>query len=275
VSNIARIVHSKAFRRACSHLFIARRSLVGRRFAFDSEVGIACVRGLCDDGPFMPNKYRSFRDVADPTDEAGVSSALETLFMDNGFKSPSARLDDLSPEARALLAERAHGGRSFAENDVVRLFQRRVLAMMLCRVRDAEAARDLTQEVLMAVMLALRKDRIQGDGNLAAYVYGTARNVVDGFMRSQPPSHLPPSQDVTVGDADGILESLHVRSMMSRLLMSLNAADREVLELALIEGLKPWEIARRLGLTSETVRARKSRAIKKAIAYVREASRTA
>jgi RNA polymerase sigma factor (sigma-70 family) len=63
--------------------------------------------------------------------------------------------------------------------------------------------------------------------------------------------------------------------MMSRLLMSLNAADREVLELALIEGLKPWEIARRLGLTSETVRARKSRAIKKAIAYVREASRTA
>jgi DNA-directed RNA polymerase specialized sigma24 family protein len=47
-----------------------------------------------------------------------------------------------------------------------------------------------------------------------------------------------------------------------------------VLLLTLVDGLKPREIARRLGLSDEVVRARKSRALKKIIEFVRDRSRT-
>lgn len=158
---------------------------------------------------------------------------------------------------------RARDGKDSAEDDLVRLFHKRVLTMTSSRVRDIETARDLTQEVLMAVILAIRQNRIREGEKLAAYVFGTARNLINGHFRSKPPDHLPLPQDLSTGG--DFLENLHARFLMGRLLSSLDAADRRVLALALVEGLKPGEIARRLGLSSVAVRARKSRAIKKAI----------
>jgi DNA-directed RNA polymerase specialized sigma24 family protein len=52
-----------------------------------------------------------------------------------------------------------------------------------------------------------------------------------------------------------------VRGALARL----NRADRGILLLTLVDGLKPAEIASRLGLTAEVVRVRKSRALKKVV----------
>ena len=60
---------------------------------------------------------------------------------------------------------------------------------------------------------------------------------------------------------------------MRRALATLDATDRKILLLTLVEGLKPGEIGARLGLTSEIVRARKSRALKKTIERVKRLSR--
>lgn len=141
--------------------------------------------------------------------------------------------------------------------------------MMLSRVRNAETARDLTQEVLLAVVLALRKGQVRDTGKLAAFICGTARNIVNGFFRSRPPESVPLAPEHAIAGADDILDDLHQTSLMTRLLDSVDAADRRILSLTLLEGLKPGEIAERLGLSSEVVRARKSRAIKRAIVCMR------
>jgi RNA polymerase sigma-70 factor (ECF subfamily) len=52
-------------------------------------------------------------------------------------------------------------------------------------------------------------------------------------------------------------------------LKQLDPTDRRILLLTLVEGLKPAEIADRLGLSAEVVRARKSRAVKKIVESTR------
>ena len=61
---------------------------------------------------------------------------------------------------------------------------------------------------------------------------------------------------------------------MSRALTGLNRSDKGILLMTLVDGLKPGEIAYRLGLTAEVVRARKSRALKRVIDRVSSLSRT-
>jgi RNA polymerase sigma factor (sigma-70 family) len=58
-------------------------------------------------------------------------------------------------------------------------------------------------------------------------------------------------------------ESADRVARVRRILAGLDRIDRDVLLLTLVEGLKPGDIAPRLGLTPEAVRTRKSRAIKK------------
>ena len=50
---------------------------------------------------------------------------------------------------------------------------------------------------------------------------------------------------------------------MTRGLAQISPSDREILDLVLVEGLKPGEIAVRMGLAPEVVRTRKSRALKR------------
>lgn len=185
---------------------------------------------------------------------------------------PQTGGDAFVPEAQAALALRVTEGDGAAENELVRLFHRRVLMMTRSRVRNPETARDLTQEVLMAVVLALRKGKLREGEKLAAFVYGTARNIVNGFFRSKPPECVPLFPEAATTDGNDVVQGLHERSLMNRVMEQLDESDRRILDLTLVEGLKPGEIAERLTLSSDVVRARKSRAIKRAIEYVKESS---
>ena len=62
--------------------------------------------------------------------------------------------------------------------------------------------------------------------------------------------------------------------LVRQALRLLDSTDRQILLLTLMEGLKPGEIAARLGLTSEVVRTRKSRALKKTVERMKRLSRT-
>jgi RNA polymerase sigma-70 factor (ECF subfamily) len=200
------------------------------------------------------------------------SSESRGSFMTGQLTRRRSRPCELAPDAQALLAARVHSGDGSAEDELARLFHRRVLVMVSSRVRDAETARDLTQDVLLAVVLALRKGRLREGEKLAAFVHGTARNVVNGFFRSKPPDCEPLSPETLSSDAEKIMDHLHQTSLVARLLDELDGADRHILDLTLMEGLKSGEIAERLGLCSTVVRARKSRAIKKAIECLRTKS---
>ena len=67
-------------------------------------------------------------------------------------------MDDifLTPEQQSALTERICAGDRGAEKELVECFSRRVFALLVARTRDREASRDLFQEVMLAITIALR-----------------------------------------------------------------------------------------------------------------------
>jgi RNA polymerase sigma factor (sigma-70 family) len=144
------------------------------------------------------------------------------------------------------------------------------------RTRDAEVARDLGQDVMMSVLTALREGQLRDPERVTAFVYGTARNVVNNYLRvgrQRRLEALPEELAAATVDPTDEMEAGRRRDLMRKALARLSKTDRGVLVLTLVDGLKPGEIASRLGLASDTVRTRKSRALKRVVERIAELSR--
>jgi len=144
-------------------------------------------------------------------------------------------------------------------------FSRRIFVMGVVRTRDREAARELVQDVLMAVIGALRKGQLQDADKLPAFIHGTARNLINNQLRSagQTPPVEPLPEDLAEENLVERLEDAERGRLVHQALDRLGQEDRQILLMTLVQGCKPGEIAARLGLTSEGVRTRKLRALKK------------
>ena len=181
-----------------------------------------------------------------------------------------------TPEGQCALAERVRKGDPSAEDELVRIFRAPVLVMMRARTQEPDAARDLCQDVLIAVLRALRLGQLRDTERIAAFVHGIARNTANNYLRTRRRQagldEVPESVAAAVWDDP--LESAERRQLVSCALSSVTPEDRRILMLTLVEGLKPGEIAERLGLNAEVVRTRKSRAIRRVIERVRDLSRT-
>jgi RNA polymerase sigma-70 factor (ECF subfamily) len=180
----------------------------------------------------------------------------------------------LSPEEQALLVESIRRGDLSAEERLIAAFERPVLCILKARTRDPEASRDLAQEALMAALAAVREGRLREAHRLAGFLAGTARNLALKHLRSRrrdplpleearEPAAPPPAEDHEAAERVALVE---------RALDRLDDREREVMRLTWLEGLEPREIASRLGLSGDVVRARKSRGLKKVIDYVRTRS---
>jgi RNA polymerase sigma factor (sigma-70 family) len=176
----------------------------------------------------------------------------------------------------ARVAERIRDGDPSAEEELVRQFSDRVRLFVSMRTRDRELARDLGQEIMMNVLTALRRGQLRDPERLAAFVFGTARNVVNNHFRTDRDERfdpLPPEIASTAADQADELEASQRQSLVRRALARVSRDDRVVLLLTLVDGLKPGEIAFQLGLTAEVVRARKSRALKRVVEQITDLSR--
>jgi len=181
-----------------------------------------------------------------------------------------------TPEGQGALVERLRNGDPSAEDQLIRTFGPRVLVMMRARVQELDTARDLCQDVLIAALHALRQGKLRDEERLAAFVHGIARNTANNYLRTrrrQPIlEELPES--VPAANWNDPVESVERRQLVNRALSAVTEEDRSILMLTLVEGLKPGEIAERLGLNDEVVRTRKSRALRRVIQRVRDLSRT-
>lgn len=147
----------------------------------------------------------------------------------------------------------------------MREFSHRIFVMGVVRTHDREAARELVQDVLMAVIGALRKGQLQDADKLAAFVHGTARNLINNQLRTasqQPPVEAFP-EELAGENLVEQLEDAERGRLVHEALESLGQEDQKILRMTLVEGCKPGEIAATLGLSSEVVRTRKLRALKK------------
>jgi RNA polymerase sigma factor (sigma-70 family) len=162
------------------------------------------------------------------------------------------------------LVRRIGMGERAAEAELVAHYCSCVFAMALARTHDREAARELVDDVLMAVILTLRRHGVREPARLSGFVRGTAANIINGHVRASRrlPRTVPLETDVADDSPTDPLERVDRDELADRALGLLNARDRQILQLSLLEGLKPAEIAARLGLSSIVVRQRKCRALR-------------
>jgi RNA polymerase sigma factor (sigma-70 family) len=177
---------------------------------------------------------------------------------------------------QATLAEALRKGDPAAEARLAQLFTPKIYVLALARTRDREAARDLVQEVLIAVLRALRNGQLREAEKLPAFIQGTARNLVNNYLRARchQPDFVPILPDSALTAKPNSPQDSDRVELVLRALERLEVLDRKIMLMILVDGLKPGEIAYQLGLTSEAVRQRKSRAIKKVSQYIAKLSRT-
>lgn len=167
----------------------------------------------------------------------------------------------------ASLAERIQGGDVNAEEELFSTYRRSVFLIARVRTRDAEAARDLTQDVFIAVLEAIRKGQLREPGKLAAFIQGTARNLINNFLRSRA-RHVEcdlPDEELRGADLLEELELAERKRLIQHEIELLASVDRQILVWSLLEERSLAEIAVRLNLSHDAVRARKSRLVRKIV----------
>jgi RNA polymerase sigma-70 factor (ECF subfamily) len=167
--------------------------------------------------------------------------------------------------ASADLAGRIERGDAAAENELAQLFWPRVLALLASRTHDRETARELCTDVLMAVLRALRRGRLNQPDRLVGFVLGTARNLANNHVRTrrQRPIPEPLPEELAQEPAPDAVELRERAEALRGALAHLAPIDRHILHLVVVDGQRSGEVAAQLGLSPEVVRARKCRALKR------------
>jgi RNA polymerase sigma-70 factor, ECF subfamily len=163
------------------------------------------------------------------------------------------------------LIARIRSGEGAAEEELVTLYRQPVFAISAARTGDREVARDLTQEVLMAVLKAARSGQIRESEKLAAFIQGTARNLINNYFKSRvrrAESTLEAAENLS-NDPVGALEAAERRRLVQAELRSYSVLDQQILLFSLVDGHSLAEVAERLKMSHEAVRARKSRLVRK------------
>jgi RNA polymerase sigma factor (sigma-70 family) len=165
----------------------------------------------------------------------------------------------------ASLAERILAGDSSAEEELGRLYGRALVVIARARTHDPEAARDLSQQILIETLKALRSGGLRQSDKLEAFIQGIARNLINNFLRTRSRKAECPLDDVELNTNDPVEEheSAERRRMVQREVRSFSAIDQQILLWSLIDGISLAEIAARLKISHDAVRTRKSRAIRK------------
>lgn len=175
--------------------------------------------------------------------------------------------DPTTPAGQAALAAGVLAGDAAAEQALAAHYRRRIFLMMLARLRDRDTAEELTQDTMLAVLAALRKGQLRQAESLGAFVHGVGRNVVNNHIRTHrsQPHAIALSDDVPVAVPPDDFEGAQRVALVRREIGRLEPVDREILMRTLVGGEKPGQIAREMALSSDVVRARKSRALRRVI----------
>jgi RNA polymerase sigma factor (sigma-70 family) len=167
------------------------------------------------------------------------------------------------------MAQGVRAGDLPSEEEFSRVFYPHVMAMTSVRVRDRECAYEITQDVLLAVLTALREGRVQEPERLPAFVVGTAKNLIHDYWRKRTqlgdPLNLGADETLIPDKGSDVglenVEDAERRRIVFEAFQRLKPLDRKILFMTLFEGLNPREIAVELDMKPEYIRNRKSRAL--------------
>lgn len=161
------------------------------------------------------------------------------------------------------LLSRARAGDVQALGEIYDLYAARIYRFLYRRLGDAHLAEDLTSDVFLRALVALRSGTFADQG-LTAWLFQIARHrLIDHFRRSPPgwvevwDEHLG-DEDETVSLA---MERIVFADWLRQVLSRLSPEQKQVILLRFGAGLSAAEIADRLGSSAEAVRAMQYRAL--------------
>ncbi len=162
---------------------------------------------------------------------------------------------------RCIAAAGASGARP-EDAEVYRRYAPRVRVHALRWLREADAAEDHVQRVLLTVLTSLREGRLREPDRLDAFVLGTSRLVLRDDRRAERRHHelltrfagdlAPPEVDPPV---------VLYRRRLAECLGQLSERERAILTLAFWMGSTAEESARAVGVSAANVRVIRHRAI--------------
>jgi RNA polymerase sigma factor (sigma-70 family) len=193
-----------------------------------------------------------------------------TFFAINLMKAA----DQTIGESPSLLVERIRAGDATAEEDFVKAYGKRIFLIASVRTRDREAARDIAQEVLVAVLLALRAGQVREAEKLPAFVQGTARNLINNYLRRVSRRAETDLDAIAIPGPDPMeeIETTERQQIVRRELTGYSVQDQQILLLSMVDGHSLTVVAERLGLSHDAVRARKSRLLRRITKKVKRLS---
>jgi RNA polymerase sigma factor (sigma-70 family) len=176
----------------------------------------------------------------------------------------------LFPRGRpGLLARSRTSNRSFA--DFYETMAPSVLRYFARNIRDPHRAFDLTSETFAKAFEKRRDFRGASDEQAAAWLWSIARNELARFRRSRAIEFAafarlalerPVLTDAELLRVEELAAGDQVREHVEQALALLLPAQREVIRLRFVEVLSYEEIAEQLGVSTDVVRARVSRALR-------------
>ncbi len=182
--------------------------------------------------------------------------------MASQMATDSTLIPTVSP---ATLASRIQAGDPDAESELITAYKRPILLIAIARTHDRDVANDLSQEVFIAVLKALRAGQLRDGEKLAAFIQGTARNIINNYLRTRARHREVDIDDNEVPAPDPVeeMESSERQRLMRQELSKYSITDQKILLLSLVDGHSLVEVAARLQMSHDAVRARKSRLVRK------------
>ena len=148
----------------------------------------------------------------------------------------------------------------------------RVLVYFTRRTYDGEVALDLTAETFARALASRHRFRGGTHAEALAWLWGIARNVLGEFFERGRVEQralrrlglrAPVASEDEIARIEELAELGDLRAAVAAALESLAAEQREALRLRVVEELEYAAIARRLGISEPTARARVSRGLKR------------
>jgi RNA polymerase sigma-70 factor (ECF subfamily) len=164
--------------------------------------------------------------------------------------------------ARAI-ASAPPGAADAEESELYRRFARRVHLYGLKHLRDAAAADDLVQQVLLVTIERLRAGEVRNPDEVGSFILGTSRLLADSTTRKTrrrerltEQFHVPDLYAAPLVASDDL-------AVVERCLHALAERDRRVLVLTFYAEKTSPEIAEELGVTGTVVRVARHRALER------------
>jgi RNA polymerase sigma-70 factor (ECF subfamily) len=162
----------------------------------------------------------------------------------------------------ALVREIGSTSGSEAESELFRRMAPRIRLYGLRHLRDPHAADDLTQQVLLTAIEALRAGRLQDPAKLAAFLLGTCRMMVLDLRRGSQRRERLLSQ---YGGLFPVLQQPELsldRERLARCVQGLRERERAVVVLSFYDEAPAAAVARSTGLSEANIRVIRHRALR-------------